>query len=134
VVLIDERAFDRRGQSARPDREHLAGGAVVHDGFVSQAVDHRRRDRSVYGCQQAEEQSRGARGDQRQRNHPSAQTPLAGVLVHHFRIRDLIATADLEDRARRDLQSERREQVLDYVLDRNRLGSRLDPAGRRDCR
>jgi hypothetical protein len=51
---------------------------------------------------------------------------LPSVLTDDLGVRDAVLAADLEDRAARVV--ERGQQVIDHILDGDRLGGGLDPA------
>ncbi len=53
---------------------------------------------------------------------------LASVFANDVGVGDLIVTADLVDCVSRPVELEHGQEVVDDVLDRYRLGKRLDPA------
>src|SRR4029079_12977468 len=101
---------------------------VLDDRLVSKAFDHRGRDASVDGRRQSKQSPRGSPRDKARAEYASAQAALASVLANDVSVRDLIVTADLVDCVTRPVELEHSQEVVDDVLDRYRLGKRLNPA------
>ena len=58
----------------------------------------------------------------------AAQAALAGVLAHEVPVRDAVGAADLHDPVALEVEVRRLGEVLEHVLDRDRLGQGADPA------
>ena len=130
VVLVGERAGDRLGRAARSYREDLERPSVVDDGLVAQAVDELAPDAGVDRGDEVEPEAREARRQHWHRNHVPAEAAAVGVLVHQVEVRADVGAADLEHLAPVRLVVERREEVGEHVLDRDRLRARAHPAWR----
>ncbi len=106
------------------------GGGVAHDGLVAQALDQLASDARVHGRHQPQPQARQMRGEDGHRDHRPPQAALAGVLAHQLAVGHAIGAADLDHAAALHVEVGRLQQVLDGVLDRDRLGARVHPARR----
>jgi hypothetical protein len=96
--------------------------------FVAEAVDHRAGDLAVDRREQPEADAAGSRSQDRQPQQPSAEPSLPRVLTKNLGVAHPVLPADLEDAVA--LVIERCDEILDDVLDRDRLSGGLDPAGR----
>jgi hypothetical protein len=127
AIFVDQRALDRSGEAARLHREGCQRGAITHHGLVAQTLDHGRANPRVHGGDQTEKDSRCAGTQKRNVDETSPQTTLTCVLAHQARVGDPIGATDLKDGVGRRLELERGEQVVDHVLDRDRLGRGVHP-------
>ncbi len=81
----------------------------------------------------AERQARGAKRLSGQRHDPPMELALARVLAHHLGVAHLVIAAYLENCAP-STQREGGHEILDEVLDGDRLSDRFDPLGGWDRR
>jgi hypothetical protein len=127
AILEPDRMCDRLAHAAGADREVAHGGVIAHDGLVLHAVHELSADMGVERGDQREPQSREPWREKRNRDHAPAQTALRCVFAHQGAVRDDVGTADLVHPRAFVGQIERRNQIVEHVLDRDRLGGRGDP-------
>ena len=97
---------------------------------MRKAVDQLATDAGVHGRHEPEPEARQPGGEERHRDDPPADADLPRVLAHQLLVGDLVGAADLEHRAAVELDVERRDEVVEHVLDRDRLRFRAYPARR----
>src|SRR5215218_5099210 len=70
---------------------------LMDDGWVAHTLDECAADAGVERGDQTQPQARQPRGQDRDRNHQTAQAALTGVLAHNVTVRHSIRAADVED-------------------------------------
>ena len=130
AVLVRESPRDRLPVAARLDREGASGVRASDDGLVGKAVDQLATDAGVDGRHEPEPEARQPGGEERHRDDPAAEAELPRVLAHQLLVGDLVGAADLEHRAALELDVERCDEVVEHVLDRDRLRLGAHPARR----
>ena len=97
---------------------------------MRKAVDQLATDTGVDGRHEPEPEARQPRGEERHRDDPAADAELPRVLAHQLLVGDPVGPADLEHHAVLELDVESRDEVVEHVLDRDRLCLGAHPARR----
>ena len=98
----------------------------MHDRLVAKAFDHRGGDAAVDRSDQGKAEPGDPWGEQGKPDQTPAQSSLPSVLTDDLTVRDSVLASNLEDRTLPVLECG--EQVVDHILDCDRLGGGLDPA------
>ena len=115
-LWLNAKALQRRG--------------LMDDGRVAHTLDECAADAGVERGDQTQPQARQPRGQDRDRNHQTAQAALTGILAHDVTIGHPIRPADFEDGIAHDRQAERGQEVLHQVGNGDWLCVDRDPTGR----
>jgi hypothetical protein len=97
---------------------------------VGKAVDQLATDTGVDRRHEPEPETREPGREERHRDDPAADAELQRVLAHQLLVGDLVGAADLEHRAAVELDVKSRDEVIEHVLDRDRLRRGAHPARR----
>ena len=127
-VLVRQGARDRFAVAARTDREHLERRLVADDGRVPKAVDQLAPHARVHRGDEPEPEAGEASGEERHGDDHAAHAELSRVLAHQILVGDTVGSADLEHRVALELDIERLHEVVEHVLDRDRLRDGAHPA------
>ena len=122
-VLVGKRSLDCAAESPWPDRKRLAGQFAADEGVVAQAFDELTADARVERSDDAQPQRRDAGRRQGHSDKGPPEGDLVRVLVHEVGVGDAVWPADLEHPAIVDFEIERSEEILEDILDRDRLGA-----------
>ena len=112
-----------------PHGEHRERAVVVDDGLVAERVDELPPHPGVDRRHEPEPERRQPRREHRHRDHHATQSALTAVLLHELEVGDPVGAADLVELAALRLVVERRDEVRDDVLDRDRLRLHANPPG-----
>ena len=127
-VLFD-RAHEGLAQRHRTDLERLARRRRTHDRGIAQAFHQRAPDARLRRRHEAEPQPRQPRCQHRHRYQEAPQAAQPRVLAHHLAVGDHLGSADFEYALAPVRQVERRPQIRQHIVNRDRLGARVDPSG-----
>ena len=125
-----ERPPHRRQVGDQVDREDLLGAAVAYDDLAAQAFDQRVRVRGGDRGHEVHPVRRQAWREHRHRDEPAPQAARGRVLAHHVAVGQHVGAADLERAPDRNAVRQAEGEVVEHVVDGDRLAAGRHPARR----
>ena len=120
-VLVRERTLERLTEAAGADRKHVACRPVANNGVVAKAFDELSADARIHRRHDAQPEPGDARRRERDADHRASQPSLTRVLPHEVCVGDAVGAADFEHPALLEAEVESGKQVIEDVLDGDRL-------------